>query len=171
MIGHLEKEDAMTNTPIQRPRGWLKIFFKVPVLLARMGLAGWERLLGLEWMLLVTIGRKSGKKRFTMVDVLLYDRETDTYFIEVGFGKNSDWYQNIQVNPDFEAKVGRRRFKAKIEELPRDTAGDVMVNFVRCRPAYSKSIMKMIGTPLTTEEELRKIVINHCTLLAVHPRK
>ena len=161
----------MTNTPIKRPSGWLKIFFKMPVLFARMGFAGWERLFGLEWMLLVTIGRKSGKKRYTMVDVLLYDRETDTYFIEVGFGKNSDWYQNIRGNPNFEAQVGWRRFRAVAEELPRDKAGDVMVNFFRRRPAYSKSIMKMIGIPLTTEEELRKMVLNYCTLLAVHPQE
>jgi deazaflavin-dependent oxidoreductase (nitroreductase family) len=160
----------MTDTPIKRPRGWLKIFFKVPVFVARMGLAGWERLLGLEWMLLITVGRKSGKKRYTMVDVLLYDRETDTYFIEVGFGKNSDWYKNIQVNPGFEAQVGGRRFSAMVEELPPDKAGDVMVDFVRRRPTYSKSIMKVIGIPLTTEEELRKMVINYCTLLAIHPQ-
>jgi hypothetical protein len=96
------------STTINPPRGWLKFFFKIPVIIARIGFAGWERLIGVEWMLLTTVGRKSGKKRFSMVDVLLHDEKTDTYFIEVGFGKRSDWYRNIQAQPNFEAQAGRQ---------------------------------------------------------------
>ncbi len=98
------------TTDLKPPRGWLKIFFKVPVFVARMGFAGWERLIGVQWMLLTTLGRMSGKKRYTMVDVLLHDPESDTYFIEVGFGKRSDWYRNIKASPVFMAQVGRRKF-------------------------------------------------------------
>ncbi len=158
------------NVKIEPPRGWLKYFFKVPVYVARMGFAGWERLIGVEWMLLTTVGRKSGKKRYTMVDVLLHDKDKDTYFIEVGFGKNSDWYRNILANPAFEAQVGRRKFHAIAEELPRERTADVMVNFVRRRPAYSKSVMKLVGITYTTEEELRKMAF-HWMLMAVHPQK
>jgi hypothetical protein len=63
------------STTINPPRGWLKFFFKIPVIIARIGFAGWERLIGVEWMLLTTVGRKSGKKRFSMVDVLLHDEK------------------------------------------------------------------------------------------------
>lgn len=160
----------MTNTALEPPRGWLKIFFKIPVLIARLGFAGWEYLFGLEWMLLITIGRKSRKKRYTMVDVLLYDRGSDTYFIEVGFGKKSDWYRNIQANPHFEAQVRRRRFIAISEELPPDKTGDIMVNFVRRRPVYSKSVMKAVGINISTEEELRKMA-PRWILLAIRPQK
>jgi deazaflavin-dependent oxidoreductase (nitroreductase family) len=121
-------------------------------------------------MLLITTGRKSGKKRHTMVDVLLYDRERDTYFIELGFGKSSDWYRNIQAHPLFEAQVGRRKFRATADELPPEKTGDTMVNFVRRRPAYSKSVMKAVGITFTTEEELRRMA-PRWILLAVHPQK
>ena len=160
----------MTDTVLKPPRGLLKIFFKIPVVVARMGFAGWERLFGLEWMLLITTGRKSGKKRYTMVDVLLYDPEKDTYVIEVGFGKNSDWYRNIRAHPLFEAQVRRRRFQAEAEELPPDKTGEMMVNFVRRRPAYAKSVMKAVGITFTTEEALRKMA-PQWTLLAVHPQR
>ena len=148
----------------------MKFFFKVPVYVARMGFAGWERLIGVEWMLLTTVGRKSGKKRYSMVDVLVHDKETDTYYIEVGFGKNSDWYRNIQASPVFEAQVGRRRFRATAEEMPLEQTGDVMVDFVRRRPAYARSVMKMVGVTFTTEEELRRMAAKWL-LLAVHPQK
>lgn len=160
----------MTKTVNLPPRGWKKIFLKMPVAIARMGFAGWEALFGLEWMLLTTIGRKSGKKRYTMVDVLLYNPETDTYFIEAGFGKKSDWYQNIKANPLIEVQVRRRKFKATAEDLPPEKNGDIMVDFVRLRPAYAKSVMKMAGMTFTTEEELREMAVQW-VLLAVHPQK
>jgi deazaflavin-dependent oxidoreductase (nitroreductase family) len=160
----------MTDAVLKPPRGLLKIFFKIPVFVARLGFAGWERWIGLEWMLLATTGRKSGKKRYTMVDVLLYDPEKDTYIIEVGFGKSSDWYRNIQAQPLFEARVGRRKFRAAAEELPPDRTGDMMVNFVRRRPAYAKSVLRAVGITYTTEEELRRMA-PQWILLAVHPQK
>jgi deazaflavin-dependent oxidoreductase (nitroreductase family) len=161
----------MTESTIPNPpSGWLKFFFKIPVVIARMGFAGWERLIGVEWMLLTTVGRKSGKKRYSMVDVLLHDKESDTYFIEVGFGKRSDWYRNIQAHPNFKAQVGRRKFPATAEALPREKTADVMVEFVRKRPAYAKSVMKMVDITFTNEEELRRMA-PQWTLLAVHPQK
>lgn len=160
----------MSNPMTKPPRGWLKFFFKIPVYITRMGFAGWESLFGLEWMLLTTIGRKSGKKRYTMVDVLLYECETDTYFIEAGFGKKSDWYRNIQAHPIFEAQVRRRKFQATAEELPPDKTGDIIITFVRRRPAYAKSVMEMTGVTFTTEEELRRIA-SQWPLLAVHPQE
>ncbi len=45
-----------------------------------------------------------------------------------------------------------------------------MVDFVRLRPAYAKSVMKMAGMTFTTEEELREMAAQW-VLLAVHPQK
>ena len=160
----------MTESTIPAPpRGWLKLFFKIPVVMARMGFAGWERLIGVEWMLLTTVGRKSGRKRYSMVDVLVHDRETDTYFIEVGFGKRSDWYRNIRASGVFQAQVGRRKFRATAEELPREKTADVMVAFVRQRPKYARSVMKLVDITFVDEEELRRKA-TRWLLLAVHPQ-
>lgn len=68
------------------PKGCLRLFMRAPVFFARLGFSGWERVFGLTWMLLTTTGRYSGKKRYAMVDVQLYDRNSDTYYIEAGFG-------------------------------------------------------------------------------------
>ncbi len=96
-------------------------------------------------------------------------KESDTYFIEVGFGKRSDWYRNIQANPIFEAQVGRRKFHATAEKLPSERTADVMVDFVRRRPQYAKSVMKMVNITFTNEEELRRMA-SQWMLLAVHPQ-
>lgn len=146
----------------------MKIFFKIPVWIYKMGFTGWERLIGAQWMLITTIGRKSGKRRDAMVDVMDYDKATDTYYIEAAYGSRADWYRNIQSNPRFEAQVGRRKFHATATPLSNEDAGELMVRFYRAKPAYTRSVMAMVGMKFEGEEELRALG-SKLTLIAVHP--
>ena len=154
----------------KQPSRLLKFLFKVPVWLHKMGLGGWERLVGAQWMLITTKGRKTGKLRHTMVDVMDYDKASDTYYIEAAYGARADWYKNIQANPIFEAKVGRRKFKARAGALTTEGASEMLVQFYRSKPAYTRSVMAMAGMKFKDEDELRSMGRN-LTLLAVTPEK
>jgi deazaflavin-dependent oxidoreductase (nitroreductase family) len=154
----------------KRPGAFLKFFLKFPILLHKIGFGGWERLIGAQWMFLTTTGRKSGKPRETMVDVMDYDKATDTYYIEAAYGLRADWYRNIQANPIFEAKVGRRKFKAHTTELSPEGSSDLLVKFYCEKPAYTRSVMAMIGMKFNGEEDLRAMA-SKLLLLAVHPEK
>ena len=154
----------------KRPNRLLKFFFKVPVWLHKMGFGGWERLAGAQWMLITTTGRKTGKPREAMVDVMDYDKTTDTYYIEAAYGARADWYKNMQSNPIFEAQVGRRKFKARAGMLSNEGAGEMLVQFYRHKPAYTRSVMTMAGMKFKDEEELR-VIGKDLTLLAVKPEK
>lgn len=154
----------------KRPSQMLKFFFKVPVWIHKLGFGGWERLIGTQWMLITTIGRKSGKRRETMVDVMDYDKAADTYYIEAAYGARADWYKNIQNQPVFEAQVGRRKFKARAGALTTEGAGEMLVQFYRQKPAYTRSVMAMAGMKFKDEDELRTMGKN-LTLLAVKPEK
>ena len=154
----------------KRPSLLLRFFFKVPVWLHKMGLAGWERLVGAQWMLITTIGRKTGRRRDAMVDVMDYDKATDTYYIEAAYGARADWYKNMQSNPIFEAQVGRRKFKARAGALSTEGAGDMLVQFYRNKPAYTRSVMAMAGMKFKDEDDLR-VIGKNLTLLAVKPEK
>lgn len=154
----------------KRPNALLKFFFKIPLFMHKIGLGGWEKTIGAEWMLISTIGRKTGKRREAMVDVMDYDQAADTYYIEAAYGSRADWLKNIKVNPVFGAQVGRRRFKAQARELnPADT-GEMLVRFFRRKPAYTRSVMTMVGMKFKNEDELREMGKN-LTLLAVKPEK
>lgn len=154
----------------KRPNRFLKFFFKFPVLLHKIGLGGWERLVGAQWMLISTTGRKTGKRREAMVDVMDYDKDTDTYYIEAAYGARADWYKNIQSNPVFEAQVGRRKFKARAGTLSTEGAGEMLIQFYRHKPAYTRSVMAMVGMKFKDEDELR-LLGKDLTLLAVKPEK
>ena len=150
------------------PSGLLKFFFKVPLYVHKMGLGGWERLIGAEWMLIATTGRKSGKRREAMVDVMDYDKSTDTYYIEAAYGARADWFKNIKANPVFVAQVGRWKFQAQARELNAADTGEMLVRFFRRKPAYTRSVMAMVGMKFKDENELRELGKN-LTLLAVKP--
>ena len=154
----------------KKPNRMLKFFFKVPVWLHKMGLGGWERLIGAQWMFITTKGRKTGKPRNSMVDVMDYDKATDTYYIEAAYGARADWYKNMQSNPVFEAQVGRRKFKARAGALSTEGASDMLVQFYRPKPAYTRSVMAMAGMKFKDEDELR-ILGKNLTLLAIKPEK
>lgn len=152
----------------KRPNALLKFFLKFPLLLHRMGLGGWERFIGAEWMWLATAGRKTGKRRETLVDVMEYDKAADAYYIEAAYGSRADWYRNIKKTPIFEAQVGRRKFKATANELDGTDTGEMLVRFFRRKPAYTRSVMAMVGMTFKDEDELREMG-KHLTLLAVKP--
>ena len=154
----------------KRPDRLLKFFFKVPVWLHKMGFGGWERLVGAQWMFITTIGRKTGKPREAMVDVMDYDIATDTYYIEAAYGARADWYKNMQSNPIFEAQVGHRKFKARAGALSTEGAGEMLVQFYRHRPGYTRSVMAMAGMKFKDEGDLR-VIGKSLTLLAVRPEK
>lgn len=152
----------------KRPSGLLRFFFKVPLFMHKLGFGGWERLIGAQWMLLTTTGRKTGKRRETLVDVMDYDKATDIYYIEAAYGSYADWFKNIQTTPRFEAQVGRRKFSAHAEILTEGDTGEMLVQFFRRKPAYTRSVMAMVGMKFKDEEELRTLGKN-LTLLSVKP--
>lgn len=152
----------------KRPNPLLKFFFKFPVFMHKLGLGGWERLIGAQWMLITTTGRKTGKRRETLVDVMDYDQAADIYYIEAAYGSHADWYRNIKANPIFKAQVGRRKFRARAEELDKGGTGEMLVQFFQRRPAYTRSVMGMVGMKFENEDELREHG-KKLTLLAVKP--
>lgn len=164
----MKNDNINPGTLQKRPGSLLKMFLRFPVFLHHLGLGGWERLIGLQWMFITTIGRKTGKPRHAMVDVIDYYKETGIYYIEAAYGKRADWYRNIQADPVFHAQVGRRKFEARATPLSPEETEKAIVAFVRRRPVYARSVMAMVGLKFKDEDELRSMA-RQWILLAVQP--
>jgi deazaflavin-dependent oxidoreductase (nitroreductase family) len=142
----------------KKPRGFLKLFYKAPVFLHKLGFVWWiEKFTGATWMLITTTGRKTGKPRQVMVDVLNYDHDLDTYYIEAAYGGRADWVRNIRANPVFQVQVGKRKFAARATELPPDQNGDLLVAMYRRAPGYTRTVFAVVGVKVNNEEEIRKV--------------
>ncbi len=55
-------------------------------------------LFGSRMLMLEHTGRKSGAKRYVVLEVIDHP-DPDTYVIASGFGQKAQWFRNIQANP------------------------------------------------------------------------
>lgn len=85
--------------------------------------SGWigHRMMLLSSLLLHTVGAKTGKARTTS---LTYARDGGDYLVVASNGgepRSPGWYHNLEVNPDIEINLGRKRFAVTAQPvLPRD---------------------------------------------------
>jgi len=73
----------------------------------------WSAVIG-RIMVIKHRGRKSGKEYLTPVNYTIVGGEI---FCTAGFGSISDWYRNIQINPDIELWLPEGKRKARAEDI------------------------------------------------------
>src|SRR5688500_599396 len=99
-------ESAPTFTR-ERPNTLLRLAFKIPPKIYWGPLASFMSSRCV--MKLTTTGRTSGKPRTISIS---YHPLNGGYFGLSGFGVESQWYKNIQVNPEVTIQVGRETMQA-----------------------------------------------------------
>ncbi|MFZ0544320.1 MAG: nitroreductase family deazaflavin-dependent oxidoreductase [Candidatus Promineifilaceae bacterium] len=127
---------------VSPPTGLAAFFFRLPIWLYKIGL-GW--LLGGRFLLINHIGRKSGKIRQVVVEVVRHDAETDSYIVAVGFGEKSQWYQNLQHQPDVTIQVGRRKLAVTADFLSEEQGADEMADYGRRHPGTARELSRVMG--------------------------
>ena len=129
-------------TPLPPPKGWLRLAFRMPIYLYRLGL-GW--LLG-RWFLMVTHqGRKSGLKRYAVLEVVKHDQATEESIVAAAYAENADWYLNIQKTPALEIQIGRKRYLPQQRFLTAAETYESLADFHRRRPAEVSWLARFFG--------------------------
>lgn len=124
------------------PRGLKAVPWRMPIYLYRSGF-GW--LLGSRFLLLRHVGRKSGKTRFAVLEIIHRAPDANIYYVVSGFGTRSDWYQNIRQQSRVEIQVGRNRFKAEAQQLSPEKAGAILLDYAQRNPGSLKTLSKLMG--------------------------
>ena len=117
-----------------RPGPVFKWLFKIPILQYKLGL-GW--MIGRYVLLLTTTGRKSGRLRPTPLEYQ-YDREHDRYRIAAGWGGHTDWYRNLEKDPNVTVQVGRRKFKTLAEKACDEEVAQYMMRVSKRHPQMDR---------------------------------
>src|SRR5215469_13515450 len=92
--------------------GALRLLFRLPAILYRWR-CGW--LLGRRFLLLIHVGRRTGKLRRTVLEVIEYRQDIPEAIVISAFGPRSDWLLNMQM----QAQIGdRHRIAAIYRDLP-----------------------------------------------------
>jgi hypothetical protein len=135
----------------------------------RAGLAGREHWIGMRWVLIETIGRRSGRPHAVLVDLLGEARSEGRFFLQSAYGNASDWLRNAEGGRPIWAEVGGERFAARLESVDDETARRVMLAYVHAHPVYSPLVAWMLGYlgPLGAHADIATWLVDRFGMLAV----
>jgi deazaflavin-dependent oxidoreductase (nitroreductase family) len=146
----------------------MRWIFRFPVVLYRLHL-GW--VLGSRFLMLTHTGRKSGKRRHVVVEVVDHDEASDIFYIASGWGERSDWFQNIQKNPETEVHVAGRHLTTLAERLSVDEAEKRMGTYARKHPfAFGQLSGFMLGEHLDPTADNARHIAEKIPMVALLPR-
>lgn len=127
---------------VQPPRGPMRLAWRAPIWLYRLGLGG---LLGGRLLLLSHTGRKSGQPRQAVLEVVGRDEATGAYIVASGFGEKSDWYLNVMAHAEVTIQVGSRHMEANARRLPLPQATEILLEYNRRHPAMLRTLAGILG--------------------------
>jgi deazaflavin-dependent oxidoreductase (nitroreductase family) len=94
--------------------------------------------------MLTNIGRKSGLKRQVVLEVLYHNKTSGEYYVLSGWGNKSDWFMNIQKNPEVVVNVGGQKFEAIAFQIMSEEAESVISKYAHQHPKAFRILSKRI---------------------------
>lgn len=122
------------------PKGLGRTLARLPVHLYRMRLG---RLMGGRFLLLEHVGRKSGRPRQVVLEVI--EHSEDGYTVCSGFGARADWYRNVLAHPDVTIQVGGRRLDVTAHPLAPAEGGEIMARYAPRHPKAAARLVRLMG--------------------------
>ena len=151
----------------RRPNALLLLLFRLPVWIYCLRL-GW--LLGHRFLMITHRGRRTGKVRRTVLEVLRQDRATGEFIVVSGYGKASDWYRNIQATPALEIHVGGRRFTPIQRSLTPVEVYKEFEDYEARHPRTARTFAGMIGLEYDGSEDQRRTFTAELPMIALSPQ-
>jgi len=106
-----------------------------------------------------------------VIEVAHHDPATKTYYVCSGFGKQSNWYQNLQAQPDVWIRVGGQTLPVMANLLSAEASGEEMVRYANQHPGLARTLAGFLTEdPPTTPEEYRQLGEEHLPFVAFEPR-
>jgi deazaflavin-dependent oxidoreductase (nitroreductase family) len=140
--------------------------FRMPLCLYRHG---WGSVLGRTFLLLVHVGRTTGKPHSTVAMVLADDRGTREVVICSGWGPDADWVHNLRAGPAREVCVGREQFVPEHRFLTDDEAVAVGLEFRRRHPRRLWLISRILGWGDLRRDDAVRDFVHHHPFVALRP--
>ena len=119
---------------IGRAGAWLlrkRTLMRAPIWVYRAHLGF---LFGSRMLMLEHIGRKSGARRFVVLEVVGHPTP-DVYVVASGFGDRSQWFRNVIAHPSVQVSVaGHRAHAAAARRLPAAEADAALADYAHRYP-------------------------------------
>ena len=106
----------------------LKAILRAPAVLYDLR-AGW--LLGHRFLLLVHRGRRTGRLRRTMLEVVRWRPDDREAIVVAGLGRRAQWLRNVRAGGAVEVRIARERWRPAVRVLAFDEAASVLADYER----------------------------------------
>ncbi len=145
---------SLRSAPPKRLGRWL---LRAPLLLYRTNL-GW--VLGHRFACLSHRGRRTGRMRQTVIEVVRYDPRTREVVVAAGWGGRTDWYRNIQASPALEIRTGAVAYRPDQRFLAADELHHEVQRYVCRHPWIARYLLpRLLGLPVDAQESQRRAAI------------
>lgn len=136
------------------PTGLNRLLFRTPIPLfrARLGF-----LFGRRFVMLEHTGRKTGRTRRTVLEVVA--SHPDAVYVAAAWGSKAQWLKNVEADPNVAFFLGSRRYETVAELVPKEEALSVLNEYARAHPrVLGRLAAFMLDDPgETTSEQARRI--------------
>jgi deazaflavin-dependent oxidoreductase (nitroreductase family) len=129
------------------PKGLLKLLFKTPILLYRLGLGVF---VGRLFMVLTTTGRKSGQPRRTAIEFHEFEGRPT---VMSGWGEKTDWVRNLQARTLVTVQTWRGAQSVRARRIVSEDELRRAFDWAQSNPTM-KQMMKLAGFEMPPEQFL-----------------
>lgn len=137
------------------PRGVARLLYRLPIALYRVGLG---RVLGARFLLLEHRGRRSGRRRAAVLEVVDRDPGRRVWRVVAAWGERSDWLRNLRATPRARIETAGRSAPVDARELLATEAEEVLVAYGRRHPRAIRSLARLLGWRIDgSERDLRAL--------------
>jgi deazaflavin-dependent oxidoreductase (nitroreductase family) len=154
-----------------RPSPLVRALFRAPAHLYHWR-CGW--LLGHRCLLLIQIGRRSGRRRETVLEVVEYRQNGPEVVVVSAYGRTADWLRNIEATQQAEVVIGRDHFVAAHRILTAEEAIEVIRGYEHRNrfigPIVRLGLSRFLGWRYRSTENDRRALVAQLPLVAFRPR-
>lgn len=117
------------------PKGLLRLAFRLPVGLyrARLGF-----LLGRRFLMIEHRGRKSGRIRRTVLEVVA--RHPNALYVVAAWGDKAQWLRNVRANPEVRVHIGFYRFRTTARVVDEETGSRILAEYAARHPRAFRAL-------------------------------
>lgn len=96
-------------------------------------------------MLLESTGKRSGKPRRAVLEVVYFDPSERAYYVAAGFGPTTHWYRNVLCHPEVQLQIQGKRRRAYARRVDPVRAGEILAGYAAQHPRMARALMRWLG--------------------------
>jgi deazaflavin-dependent oxidoreductase (nitroreductase family) len=154
--------------PVRLPTGLRRKLYRIPIRAYNLHL-GW--IFGRRLLLLNHSGRRTGKQRQSVLEIVERDPADGSFTVASGWGASADWYRNVLHTPQVSVQVGPRTMAMTARPLSEDEGGEVFARYASHHQWAAKRLLpRVLGLSVDGSRADFRAVGRHLPFIRFVPR-